>query len=121
MKNILILEDEAVLAEIYKKNLENAGYEVECAEDVEVALEKLKSFKPDLALVDHGIRGKEKSGLDFIVELKKLSPDTRAIMLSNYNNIELKEAAEKAGAEDFLVKLDVPPRILVGYLDKLFS
>ena len=40
-KKILIVDDEAGIREILQFNLENAGFEVDCASSAEEALEKL--------------------------------------------------------------------------------
>lgn len=120
-KRILILEDEEVLAKLYKKNLEAAGFEVVCAVTVEEAIKTLTHFHPNLALIDHGIHGEEQAGLDLVPKLKKLFPDTLVIMLSNYSHFSIRDAAEKAGVNDFLLKLDTSPPMLVEYVKKLFS
>jgi two-component system, OmpR family, response regulator VicR len=49
---ILIVEDERNIADIVKYNLEKEGYETETAYDGEEALLKVKSFQPDLMLLD---------------------------------------------------------------------
>jgi len=49
---ILIVEDEKNIADIVKFNLEKEGYETESAYDGEEALAKVKSFEPDLILLD---------------------------------------------------------------------
>ncbi len=49
---ILIVEDETDIVEILKMALIQAGYEVDCAYDGEEALNKVKTFKPDLILLD---------------------------------------------------------------------
>lgn len=120
-KKILILEDEPVLANIYKKNLEAAGYVVKCAENVDDASKLLSDYMPDLALLDHGMRGQDKAGLDFVPELKSLFPDVKIVMLSNYNHHQIQEEAEDAGVDDYLVKLNTSPKDLVTYVKNLFS
>ncbi len=120
-KNILILEDESVLANIYKKNLEEAGFNVKCAVTVDEASKILDEYKPDLALLDHGIRGEDEAGLDFIPKIKKIFPEAKIIMLSNYSNHEIKEEAKQAGVDDYLIKLNTPPKTLVDYVKELFS
>ena len=121
LKELSLLEDEQVLADIYTKNLIFAGFQVKCAKDVEEATIILSDFYPDLAIIDHGIRGQKENGLNFIPKLKKMYPKCKIIMLSNYSHTELREAALKAGAEDFLVKLDYPPRVLPDYVKNLLS
>lgn len=49
---ILIVEDEKNIADIVKFNLEKEGYETETAYDGEAAILKVKSFQPDLMLLD---------------------------------------------------------------------
>lgn len=120
-KKILILEDEPVLAKIYKKNLEASGYIVKCAESVEKAVEILNDYQPDLALVDHGIKGEKEAGLDFVPKIKKLFPDVKIIMLSNYNHHKIQEEAKEAGVDDYLIKLNTSPKTLIEYVEKLFS
>jgi DNA-binding response OmpR family regulator len=120
MKKILILEDEEALGRIYQKKLQEAGYEVNWKQSVEEAEQVAHNFAADLVLVDHGIRGKEKSGLDFLPDLKNLLPHTKVVMLSNYNQPELERAALNAGASAYLVKINTPPKVLVNYVNGLF-
>ena len=52
MKKILIVDDEESIRFLYKEELEEEGYIVECARNGEEALEKLIVFKPDLVSLD---------------------------------------------------------------------
>jgi len=49
---ILIVEDDQDIVDVLKMALTKAGYEVDYAFDGEEALNKVKSFKPDLILLD---------------------------------------------------------------------
>jgi DNA-binding response OmpR family regulator len=118
---ILLMEDEAVLGEIYKKALEEAGFEVEWRKTTKETEETAKTFKPEVILLDHGIRGEDRSGLDILPGLKKILPDSDIIMLSNYAQEQLEKATLKAGAIGYLIKLDTPPAMLVEYINKLLS
>ena len=51
-KTILILEDEKEIAQLYAKRLKDKGYVTELAFDGLEGLEKLKTLKPDLILLD---------------------------------------------------------------------
>jgi DNA-binding response OmpR family regulator len=119
-KKIIILEDEPVLANLYKKSLEKAGFEVFHAETISEIKEILTKLTPDLAIIDHGIKGEEESGIEFVPKLKKITPKTKIVMLSNYSHYQIREEAKKAGVDDFLVKLNTPPHELVEYVKKLF-
>ena len=52
MRKILIVDDEERIRELIRMNLELAGYECAEAEDGEMAVDKMKEFRPDLALLD---------------------------------------------------------------------
>lgn len=121
MKKILILEDEKILAGLYKKSLERAKYEVECTSNVDESFKVIEKFSPDIVFVDYGVKGQTQTGMDFIKQAKKMYPKTKMIMLTNYSNIELQEEAKRAGAEDFLIKLNISPKMLVEYIERITS
>ncbi len=52
VKNILVVEDEDIVAELFAKKLRNNGYGAQVANNGFQALDKLKSFKPDLIVLD---------------------------------------------------------------------
>ncbi len=119
MAKILLVEDEEVIARIYKKKLTAAGHEAHVAYNVEEANGFLSSVTPDLLLVDHGIRGQKLSGIDLIRTVRKQHPDLHIIMLSNYNEGVLKQEAIKAGANEFFVKINTPPKVLIHHIEDL--
>ena len=51
-KKILVVDDEADILDVIKLTLEPNGYEVVTASDGEGGLEKAKSKKPDLIILD---------------------------------------------------------------------
>lgn len=121
MQKILIIEDEEVIGELYKKKLDAEGYQVEIAKTIEKAQELITYLVPDLILVDYQLHGKEESGLNFIPEIRKSLPESKIVMLSNYSLAKLGEDARTAGANDFLIKLNTPPRFMVEYVKNLFG
>jgi DNA-binding NarL/FixJ family response regulator len=74
-----------------------------------------------LLIIDHGIRGEKKSGLDVIPALRKCLPQSKIIMLSNYPQAQLEQQAVKAGASAFLVKINTPLKVLVNYVQKILN
>ncbi|MBI5414229.1 response regulator [Candidatus Peregrinibacteria bacterium] len=116
-KKVLFLEDEEALGLIYKKKLEQAGYRVCYSRSVEEAEEELKKCTPDFCVIDHGIKGKVKTGLDLVSEIKKKFPKAKIIMLSNYNESQMEVAALAAGADAYLLKIDTPPKILMEFME----
>jgi DNA-binding response OmpR family regulator len=51
-KKILVIDDEVSIAEVLKIRLEAAGYQVELAFDGEEGLNKARTVKPDLIILD---------------------------------------------------------------------
>ena len=52
MKKILIIEDDHVIANIYRNKFAVEGYQAEAAYDGENGLKTLRTFKPDIMLLD---------------------------------------------------------------------
>ncbi len=121
MIKILIVEDEVTLGKMYKKKFEALGYEVKLTRNVDETRKVTGEFHADLVFVDQGLGKKEESGLDLIPELRRKFPTTKVVMLSNYSQFQTRKEAIKAGADDYLVKLNTPPSILGEYVKRLFS
>ena len=113
MRNILIIEDEKILAEMYKDKFTRVGFNVILASSAEKGISLAKEKKPDLIILD--ILLPRENGIDF---LKKLKEDSEAssipvIVLSNYNNSEAKKAAGELGVKDYLIKTNYTPQQIV--------
>jgi len=120
MKKVLILEDEEVLGKVYKRKLEGAGFEVAWMKSVEETEAYITDHTADVVLLDHGIQGHEKAGVDLIPLLKEMMPEARIIMLSNYSHSELQHRALREGAHAYLIKINTDPQALLAFIQKLF-
>lgn len=119
IKKIIFLEDEKALADLYMSKLKEAGFTVELFETAEDLIERCDAIQPEVAFLDQALHGAKKSGLDVIPALKKCNPHMKIIVLSNYSEFQMEKEARKAGADDYLLKLNTPPSALVDYLKKL--
>ena len=108
MKNILVAEDEEFLIRALKDNLEAEGCTVDTAVNGEEAMERLRSRRPDIILLD--LLMPKKDGFSVLEEVKK-SSEWRlipVIVLSNLGgDAEIKRALE-LGADDYFVKSQHP-------------
>ncbi|MGD0614694.1 MAG: response regulator [Verrucomicrobiota bacterium] len=52
MRRILLVEDDVLIARIYRRKLEDAGFYVLVAEDGVVAIKLVREFEPDLVVLD---------------------------------------------------------------------
>lgn len=120
MAKILIIEDEKILAQMYKDVLESEGFEVKVAFDAEEALEILKSEKFNLILLD--ILLPRKNGLDLLEELRKEKSSLPIILaFSNFDDPKARAKAFKLGAKEYLLKTDYTPGDLVKRIKKMLS
>lgn len=103
---ILLIEDDKFLCRAYKDGLERAGFEVSFASDGKEGLEKIKSEKPDLILLDLILP--VKGGFEILEELKMEGnpKDAPVIILSNLGQESDVERGKALGAVDYLIKSD---------------
>lgn len=110
MSNILLIEDDKKLANLYKTELELLGANVYHAEDGNTGLEIAKKKSPDLILMD--VILPERIGLSVLKELKK-DESTKTIpiiIISNYDQGENPKKAIELGAKSFLSKQQHTPQ-----------
>jgi CheY-like chemotaxis protein len=113
MKKILVAEDDKFLANAYRIKLEKEGYEISIARDGQEALDRLKSFKPDLILLD--LIMPVKDGFTVLEEIRN-NDAFKKIPIVITSNLEQKEDLDKVrslGAVDYMVKSDTPIHKLV--------
>ena len=112
MANILIVEDDKDLNNAYSIILENEGYTVESAYDGKEALAKLKTFNPQLILLDllMPIMG----GLEFLqhYDLINSHNDVKVLIFTNMENSPEVTEAYKLGAHRCIIKSWTAPHNL---------
>jgi two-component system KDP operon response regulator KdpE len=98
---IVIVDDEPQIRRVMRTTLSSHGYSVVEAASGEEALEKLRSERPDLIILDVNMPGI--SGLETCAEIRT-SSDVPIIMLTIRNTERDKVQALDAGADDYVVK-----------------
>lgn len=121
MKRILIIEDEKPLREAFSYLLESEGYKVALAEHGQAALKQLRSFKPDLILIDMLMPVMD--GMTFLKEahLPRDFPHVKTIMLSNLSDAITFDDAHVYGVTLSRLKADLSPVELVATVKKVLS
>lgn len=121
MKKILIAEDDKFLASAYRVKLTKAGFEVKIASDGNEALEILKTFTPDLILLD--LMMPIKDGFATLQDLKAndLWKNIPVIVASNLGQKEDMDKSRLLGATDFIVKSDLSLDALIEKINKLLE
>lgn len=102
MSCILVLDDVADAGLMIKRLLERKGHQVAVFTEEEETLEYVRSHPVEVAILD--IRLKKVSGVHLLAELKRISPDTRVIMLTGYPTLETANQAQQLGAFAYCAK-----------------
>ena len=106
-KKILLVEDDEVLASVYRARLEMEDFEVMEVHDGEQALTAALRYRPDLMILDAMMP--KISGFD-VLDILRNTPETmnlQIIMLTALSQESDRERAEKLGVDEYLIKSQV--------------
>ena len=98
---ILVVDDEKTLVKGMKFNLENEGYEVECAYDGAAALDLAREGRFDLIILD--VMMPEMDGIEACMKIREFS-NVPIIMLTAKSEDADKLIGFESGADDYLTK-----------------
>lgn len=111
---LLLVDDDAALAEMYALQLTASGFDVTTAHSGAEALRIVNDSLPDLIYLDLGLPGM--GGLEVLERLRR-APGSAAVpvvILTNYSEPEMVERGKRLGAQDYLIKVDTPPALLAA-------
>lgn len=109
-ERILVVEDEPLVADMVRLNLEHAGYEVHHAEDGESALAFHPRESVDLVVLDVMLPGVD--GFTVARRWRAAGVATPILMLTARAETPAKVAGLDAGADDYLAKPFAMPELL---------
>ncbi len=101
-ERILVVDDEKIVRESLFHWFEEEGYNVDTAEDAEIALRKFDKGKYDLLLVDMKMPGM--SGLELLTKIKEIDKETIVILITAFASVPSAIKALKDGAYDYVTK-----------------
>ncbi len=96
MGRILVVDDVADAGLMIKRLLERKGHQVAVFTEEMDTLDYVRAYPVDVAILD--IRLKKISGIQLLAELKRISPQTRVIMLTGHPTQETANQAQQLGA-----------------------
>ena len=99
---LLLVEDEASVREAFALRLTAQGYIVQTAGSGEDALTLLRSFEPDILVLD--LVMPNLSGLDVLAQVKQTMPNLPVIVLTARGTVKDAVEAMRLGAFDFVAK-----------------
>ncbi|PIU69058.1 response regulator [candidate division WWE3 bacterium CG06_land_8_20_14_3_00_42_16] len=120
MKKILIVEDDQFILDLYKRQLENAGYEILTAENGEKALQELDK-SVNLILLD--ILLPKKGGLEILKDIKSNESvkNIPVILLTNLGQESIIKQAFELGASGYLIKSSITPSDVVHQVKEFLN
>jgi DNA-binding NtrC family response regulator len=102
MEKILVVDDERSMRELLELVLKREGYAVHTAENGARALDLVRQNLYDLMISD--VKMPDINGIDLLMRVRDVSPDTMVIMITAFATVETARRAFKLGAEDMVVK-----------------
>ncbi len=122
MAKILLVEDDPLMVRMYQRKLVNDGYETVVAVDGEEGLVKVRSFRPDLVLLD--IMMPKLNGLQVLERLKSdpTTAKTPVIILTNLGGTQDDiERGLELGAVAYLVKSAYRPDEVIAKVKEILE
>lgn len=122
INTILIVEDDRFIGEMYVRSLKKAGYEVDWMVDGNDGLIAARNKQYDLILLD--VMLPERRGPEILEALRgneDLIPNTKVIVLTNFEQDEASRSAMVARADAYLIKAEITPSKLLSVIQQLGS
>ncbi len=118
-KNILVIDDDKSILNIFTRILQKQGYNVDTAQTGQETMEKLQIRKYDLALID--IKLPDTNGVDLLAKIHAINSSMIKIAITGFPSLEDATKVIDQGAAAYLVK-PVKPEELIGIItEKLKS
>lgn len=116
MKKILIIEDDPIIAHIYKSRLDKEGYSVEVAADGQVGFYRIHEVKPDAVLLD--LMLPKMNGVDILKKIRAENQfaQTPIIVFTNAYVPNMVNESYQAGASQVFNKASLTPRQIIDAL-----
>lgn len=110
---VLIIDDDPFILDMYVLKLKESGFLVETASNGKDGVKKIKSFLPDVILLDVVMPSMD--GFDVLQELKKekFNHPMKLILLTNLGQKEDVERGMSLGADDYIIKAHFTPSEVV--------
>jgi CheY-like chemotaxis protein len=117
-RRILILDDEANVAETLEMIFRGCGYEVRAALSAEQAIETIATWQPDLAIVD--VMLPRMNGIEFGTVLKSNYPACHILLMSGHpGTAELLEIAREQGHSFEILAKPLHPALILDIVANL--
>src|SRR6266702_7379841 len=113
---VLLVEDDAAVAQMYRLQLELEGHLVLTAADAETGLSIAERFEPDLIVLDIGLPGMNGLALLDAIRANHRLHEIPILILTNLDDPDIEKRSIALGARRFLLKSKTTPDALAGWV-----
>lgn len=113
MTKIAVIEDDAVISQMYRMKFEADGFDIQLANNGKHGVELVETFAPDIILLD--LQMPEMNGVEALTIIRKndWGKDIPVIILTNLGEEEAPKELRALGIHSYIVKANLTPRQVV--------
>jgi len=116
-RNVLIVEDDAAMAQMCAKAIRRRGHSAVVAQSCRDAVAMVRAGSVDVVISD--VHMPQMSGIELLAQLQEIDAQLPVILMTGYNNIVSADEAVTLGAADYLSK-PFNPETLIGSIERSF-
>ena len=118
---IAIIEDDLMIAQMYRMKLESEGFDVNVAASGKDGVAMIATHRPDIILLD--VQLPEMDGSKALRNIRALpgGQDIPVIILTNLGKQEAPRELDALGIEHYIVKADLTPRQVVERIKNILD
>lgn len=121
MTKIAIIEDDALIAEMYRLKLESENFEVDVAPDGNSGISVVREKIPDIILLDLTLP--DITGDEVLRQIREIPTAlaTPVMVLTNLDDESAPKRLAKWDIDDYLIKANFTPREVVARIDAVLD
>ena len=121
MTKVLLVEDDPIIYRMYQKAFNLEGFTTELAKNGQEGLDKLKTFEPDIILLD--IMMPKMNGVEMLEKLKTElnTKDIPVVVLTNVSDAGVTHEVFGKGASMIIVKSETEPEQVIGWINSVIE
>ena len=121
MKTILLVEDDPFIVDIYANQLKKEGYRVDVAMDGQAALNKIRSQKPDLLVLDIGLPKMDGWEVLRLVRSDAKTENVKTIVISNNSPKDYEDHIAKLKVIKYFLKVEATPEEIIKTVNEILN